>query len=248
MFVSPLAEDYCIGVMKVSKQGGMQELEAARLNMFKVHNLFRSKSICFTDDKKQYVNTPFKLVLDLRKCKLTSLLQSQIAMPMAAQPPGSIIDIVGIQLQSGGVHRFDITALCSMSAVRYSQTKAGLRCISDVTLIDGSTTADGKTAELTFALFVACKETGKLPVDMEGFLAVVNADEPISFFALNAKRPPGGANMEITTSIEFFWIAAKDTKAECLKTRSSELKSLKDEDKTKLTTAWEPSYSSSRDY
>ncbi len=245
MFVSPLAEDYCIGVMKETKQGGQKELEAAKLNMYKVHNLFRSKSICFTDDKKQYVSTPFKLVLDLRKCKLTSLLQSQIPMPMAAQPPGSIIDIVGLQLQSGGVHRFDITALCSVSAVRYSQTRAGLRCIVDVTLIDGSTTAVGKKAELSFALFVACKEVSKPPPDMEAFLSVVESDDPISFFALNAKRPSGGA-MEITTSSEFFWIAANGTKAECLKSRSSELKSLKDEDKTKLTTAWEPS--STRDY
>jgi hypothetical protein len=86
MFVSPQAEDYCIGVMKVNKQN-TQELEAARLNIYKVNNLFRSKSICSTDDKKQYVNTPFKLLLDLRKCRLNSLLQGAIAMPIAAHPP-----------------------------------------------------------------------------------------------------------------------------------------------------------------
>jgi hypothetical protein len=104
MFVSPNAEAYCLGVLKEGK-GGTPELQAAKLNLYKVNNLFRSRHISFTDDKKQYVNTPFKLVLDLRKFNLSSLLQSAIAMPSAAQPPGSIVDIVGLQLQCGGVHR-----------------------------------------------------------------------------------------------------------------------------------------------
>jgi hypothetical protein len=85
-----------------------------------------------------------------------------------------------------------------------------------VTLIDGSTTADGKTAELTFAIFIPCKEAGKLPQGMETFMAVVDANEPISFFAMNAKRVPRAATMEITTSNEFFWIASKGSKADCL--------------------------------
>ena len=63
MFVSPNAEAYCLGVLQEGK-GGTPELQAAKLNMYKVNNLFRSRHISFTDDKKQYVNTPFKLVLD----------------------------------------------------------------------------------------------------------------------------------------------------------------------------------------
>ena len=54
--------------------------------------------------------------------------------------------------------------------------------------------------------------------------------------------------MEITTSNEFFWIASKGSKADCLKSRSAELKSLTDDHKTKLTKSWEPNIASNRDF
>ena len=74
---------YCTGLMKMVKKN-VSGLIAARDNKFKVGSIFRASNVVFVEEKAQYVNTPCKLVLDLRNTTFAVVLTAPC--PLASQP------------------------------------------------------------------------------------------------------------------------------------------------------------------
>ena len=229
---------YCTGTMKMIKKN-VTELTNARDKKFTVGSLFRASNVGFVDEKTQYIHTPFKLVIDLRNTVFAVLLSVPFPVASYASPPSDMADIVSIKTE--GVHRFDITGLCTMGEVRYAETARGIRAIVDIEVVDGSNTDNGKKATIGFPMFVPCSTQGAIPEDMSKFKNLVDNQKPISFFCLSAVRSMG-KKLEVKTPDEFYWECAVGAKAERLQSLATELTSLSAEEKEKLTPedAWTP--------
>ena len=209
MFVTHDEEQYCLGYLRAIKND-VDELKKAR-SKWVVGSIWKSKRISFLEEKANYVCTPFKLVLDLRKSELTKILQGAEDLPKQAAPGSQISEILQIR-SSGGIHRFDAMGMVQTGNVRYSDTKDGFRAIMDVTLMDGSELENGKKAEITFAVFAPANKSGEQPELMK---QLKDAEGKIlSFFALNASNPDGGIN--VSSSKEYFWQESTSTKAKNL--------------------------------
>ena len=229
---------YCTGIMKINKKN-VAELMNARDKKFTVGSLFRASKVGFLDEKIQYIHTPFKLVIDLRNTVLAVLISVPFPVASYASPPSDVADIVSIK--TDGVHRFDITGLCTIGEVRYAETARGIRAIVDVEVVDGSNTDNGKKATIGFPMFVPCSTQGAMPEDMIKFKNLVDNQKPISFFCLSAVRSIG-KKLEVKTPDEFYWECAVGAKAERLQPLATELTSLSAEEKEKLTPedTWTP--------
>ena len=229
---------YCTAIMKLIKKN-VAELTDARDKRFTVGSLFRASRVAFVDEKIQYIHTPFKLVIDLRNTTFAALLSVPFPVATGASPPSDVADIVSIKTE--GVHRFDITGLCTMGEVRYAETARGIRAIVDIEVLDGSITDNGKKATFGFPMFVPCSTQGAMPEDLIKFKNLVDNQKPISFFCLSAVRSVG-KKLEVKTPDEFYWEGAVGAKAERLQPLASQLTSLSAEEKEKLTPedAWTP--------
>ena len=234
VFVTMDEGEYIMGLVKVNRDKA-SELEPFK-RKFSQGAVFRSESISFlTDEKAQYVSAPYKMVLDLRKSKLTFLIQGVSGMPVKASPPASIADLLEIK-PSGKVHRFDVMGVAEMSAVRFHNVKGVRTSIVDVTLIDGTKGKTGKTADMSFPVFLpagpedSCTEPMQQLLDAHG--------KVLSFFSLNATME--SYQIVFGTSAESYWELAEGSKAARLNGMSGELQSLPEADRETLNPTFTP--------
>ena len=146
--------------------------------------MFRSESIAFLiDEKAPYVSDPYKVVLDLRKSRLTVLIGRLPDMPVKACPPGSIADLLEIK-PSGKVHRFDVMGVAEMNDVRYHNVRGVRTVVVDVTVIDGAEGRSGKTPDMSFPVFVPAGPGDSCTEPMQQLLKAHG--KVLSFLAINA--------------------------------------------------------------
>ena len=229
--------EYIMGLIKVNRDKA-SELEPFKTK-FSQGAVFRSEFISFlTDEKAPYVSAPYKMVLDLRKSRLTFLIQGVSGMPVKACPPASIADLLEIK-PSGKVHRFDVMGVAEMSAVRFHHVKGVRTAIVDVTLIDGTKGKSGKTTEMSFAVFVpagpddSCTEPMQQLLDAHG--------KVLSFFSLNATME--SSQIVFGTCAESHWELAEGSKATRLQSISAQLQSLPNADRETLNATFTPNQS-----
>jgi hypothetical protein len=224
-------EMYSLGLVKMFK-GDRGELDRFS-NKFKEGSMWKLQSIVFEREKSQYVHTPIKKVIDLRKTKITPVLQATVSMPAFPSPPATLAEMTyGV----ASAQRFDISGIVTkVSDTRCHTTSRGARAIVDVTIRDGSTDADGKQTEATVPLYFIPTTNGE-----DEFRKAVSADKAISFFALTTEYDASISKCKVTTSNEFFWTVANGRKAEALNNKAVELKSLPFENVNVLTPTWTP--------
>ena len=235
VFTIPYEGQYLLGLVKV-KRDKATELEPFKVKFAK-HAVFRSEAITFlADEKAQYISAPFKMVLDLRKCKLSFLIQGFPDMPHMANPPSAINQLVEIK-PTGTVHRFDVMGVAEVSEARYHPVKGIRTAIVDVKLIDGTKGKSGKTADMSFAVFVSAGTGDACPQAMQQLLDAHGA--VLSFFAMNATMDSG--KLVFKTSPEFYWEVTEGAKASQLQSISGELQSLPEADRETLNQTFTPS-------
>ena len=234
-FVSMNEKEYCVGIMR-PKNKNVEELRKARDETFKESKIFIATKVAFIDEKPQYIHAPFKTALDLRNTRFTPVLAGTVVLPDAPSPGSTVTEILSIQETKG--HRFDITGLCHLSAVRYHDTQKGYRAIIDVTLLDDSKLHNEKTGELEFTIFVPCTPGSDCPPGLTSLITLVEANNPVSFFSLTLSVQQG--ERDINTYNGFYWKAAQGEKADRLKAMAGELLNLSAEKKEKLTIDFTP--------
>jgi hypothetical protein len=234
VFVTMDEGEYVMGLVKVNRDKA-SELEPFRTR-FSQGAVFRSESISFlTDEKAPYVSARCKLILDLRKAKMTFLIQGFPGMPTKACPHSCIADLLEIK-PSGKVHRFDVMGVAEMGEVRVHPVKGVRTAIVDVTLIDGSKTKSGKTSDMSFPVFIPGDAASE---PMQQLLSA--RGRVVSFFALNATME--SSKIAFKTSTEYYWELAEGSKAERLQGMSGELQSLPEADRETLNQTFTPNQS-----
>ena len=76
MLQSKMPEQCCLGVAKLQKTDKSELKEMAE--RWQTGTTWRFKAITLLNDKPAYINTPCRIVIDLRKSKAQALLQSVI--------------------------------------------------------------------------------------------------------------------------------------------------------------------------
>ena len=236
VLVSPNASVYCSGVLKMRKGNG-QEIDAAKAQ-FQKGSVWKLTNVRLaSDEKKEYMHAPFKVVVDLRNSTFTPVLQSLLTMPSAPDPPSSVTDV----LEFSKTQRFDLTALISkISDARHVTTKQGLRQVVDVTVLDGTKGTSGNVAEIDFCMWFS-QDTAK---SLEDLRELATGQRPVTFFALAGAVGKSG-KVEVSTSVDFDWVLAQGGKADSLVSQAVELQSLPN--KETLTEVWQPDHTA-KDY
>jgi hypothetical protein len=246
ILMSSVETSYGMGTIKMMK-GNKSEMKDL-VKKFKADSIWKLENVVFLDEKSNYVSTPFKKVIDLRGTKTTEVLQSLVKMPPMLWPPSTITDILDLQ----HTQRFDIAGIVvGISTTRHTITSLGKRAIVDVQLVDGTKQADGKTAQMDFAIFFAeAQEANTDPPALVEFRSLVNSELPkaIAFLALTGAIGCTGDKhkVEISTSNDFKWIPAHGTQADNLAQEATALQSLPMAEKSIISKTWEPT--TAKDY
>ena len=232
---------YAVGVMRAAK-GDKQELEKALKDKWVKGAVYRLSKVGFHNEQPQYIHTPFKLVLDLRRTKETRIIGPTLAPAEKAVPPSTVASILNIKLRKNASHQFDVMGLCAINGIRHNDTKLGPRAIVDISVFDGSKAPSGKTATLDFTLFFPVSVKDAKSDECDKLSAAVGASEPISFFALSV-YDAGESKIGVRPSREFHWEIAlpASSKAAGL-SADKQLQKLDQSDKEQLTAkdSWEP--------
>ena len=91
---SKIAEQYCLGVARLQKKDKSELKQIA--SHWKSGTTWRFKAISAHNDKPAYINTPCRLVIDLRKSKTQALLQST-SFPQVPVPTVTIADVLQLK-------------------------------------------------------------------------------------------------------------------------------------------------------
>lgn len=218
---------YCLGVARMVK-GNESELQSVSMQ-FKEGMIYRFSGVSFVDsEKKQYIAAPVKHVLDLRKTKREALLTG---VPHSKPQPGSTVAEM-LCLRSSA--RVDLVGLLkSQSAVKFVDTKFGLRAIAEFCVMDGSK-LEGLTAEANFSLFLPATVSGEVPSALVNLQKAVDSQKPLALMGLYAKVDKG-EKPEVSTSVDFHWFAAEGPKAMALEQAAQELLALQEDSKANVT-------------
>ena len=154
LLVSPDAALYCHGVAELMSptENAKKDFQAIQ-QKFETGKVFEMTKVSF-DDKhdKTWNSASVKIVVALSKTTMTAVVQNMLVMPSWPAPDQDLSSLLEVpQRQSCDVTVF----VKAIENERRCPTKSGDRNIVDVTIIDGSKTSDGKTAQTTFPLFSA---------------------------------------------------------------------------------------------
>ena len=133
---------YCQGVIKAifrssSRGGGVDpavELKQMQ-DKFKDGTVWRMTKVALANEKSEYIGSPLKMCIDLRKTKCAGILQGSVEMAPAPAPEDELERILALER----TQRVDLTALIAdISPTRRETTSYGQKDIVDVTFVDGS--------------------------------------------------------------------------------------------------------------
>ena len=133
---------YCQGVIRAlprsTSRGGVVDPAAefkALEAKFKDGTVWSMTKVALANEKSEYIGSPVKLCIDLRKTKCTGILPGTVEMAPAPAPEDELERILALERSQ----RVDLTALIAeVSPARRETTAYGQKDIVDVMFVDGS--------------------------------------------------------------------------------------------------------------
>ena len=187
---SKIPNQYCLGVVKMKGKDKNELKQFAE--RWQTGTTWRFKAIKLFNDKPAYINTPCRIVLDLRKSQAQALLQST-SFPLAPVPTVTIADV----LQLEQMQRFDLMAIpAKILEARASGT--GMQ-IADVRLVDGSKQKNSTSTEyasLPLTWFF------KKATELTSFKSCIGK-KPLLFMCLTGNSKDG--QVQVTTIKNHSW-------------------------------------------
>ena len=187
---SKVPDQYCLGVAKLQGKDTRELKKIA--DRWLTGTTWKFKAIRLLTEKPAYINTPCRIVIDLRKSQAQALLQST-SFPQAPVPTVTIADV----LQLEQMQRFDLMAITAkIIEVRTSGT--GMQ-IADVRLVDGSKQTGSTTTEyasLPLTLFF------KDATELTSFKSCIGT-KPLLFMCLVCNSKDG--KVQVTTIKNQSW-------------------------------------------
>ena len=167
---------YCLGVAKMRNRD-RSELNTLMENTWKENAVFKLTDIVLHKEKPAFIHTNYRLVIDLRSTKKTSVLQSP-RFPLVPEPANTIAHI----LQLKETQRFDLMVLIR-GIIQERTSQQGLK-IMDVRLIDGSRINE-EYASLPITLFF------KNPSEAEDIKKYFAEQTPVNLMCLQGTYKDG---------------------------------------------------------
>ena len=206
---------YCPGLIKAvyrrTTDGGsadpVDELKT-QMQKFSDGTIWRMTKVTLAAEKGEYIGSPLKKCIDVRKTTCAPILQGIVQMPPAPAPEESLESILALPNRQ----RVDLTALIAdMSPVRRETTCNGVKDITDITLVDGSK-ADGVDEQVKAKLSVFFHTSGKEAALLKSMQDACATNAPVALYGLTC-TPLGGGICEFKSSQSFFWEIASGTYA-----------------------------------
>lgn len=213
--VSAVGEKYITG-QAVETPQRMPQLAAK----WKVGEVVRISKVAKVEERKEYIGSPLKVVIDLKKTSVKYSQPGADDMPRMAQPPDQLCDILNLSSRQ----YVDVTVLVlSVSAGRSVTLQSGeKKTVQTIKFTDGSKGPDGLVAEAEVEMWFAEGEAAA----QEGLKAVLEKRQPISLFNLSCAPDSEVGRVTMKCSPKFWWASAHGDKAEALKRDAASLTSL----------------------
>ena len=231
--------NYCQGVVRTlpPRAGGEDpgsELKKV-LQKFTSGSVWRMTKVALAKEKKEYMGSPCKVCIDIRKTRTDPVLRGAVKMPPAPAPEEDLKTIVSLPSSQ----RVDITALVqNMSDVRNEVTAYGRKQIVDITIVDGSKDRLGEgQVGVTFTMFIDTGATGT--ASLQSMRNAATSKTPLSIYGLTC-IPRAEGKCEFKCSQGFFWEPAQGTYAKLLRLQS-QADELLGAASTSITAEWVPS-------
>ena len=212
--LSRAPDQYCLGVAKL-RQGDKKELQIL-LQRFAKGTVWKFGKVKLIDDKTCFVNTPCRVVIDLRRSQTTALLQST-GFPKAPSPQTTIADILQLKERQ----RFDLIAI---PAKILGERRSGAgQDIADVRLIDGSkdprkSTTEPVNATLPLTMFF------KTGASFASFKDCVALRTPLLFTCLCGNVESINGSVSVATSPRLSrWAIAVGSRCDTMAAMAEEL-------------------------
>ena len=232
---------YCHGVIKQSfrsswRGGGVDpavELKQMQ-DKFKDGTVWRMTKVGLVNEKSEYMGSPVKVCIDLRKTKCVGILQGSVEMAPAPAPEDELEKILALQ----HTQRVDLTALIAeVSPTRRETTSYGQKDIVDVTFLDGSKQAgQQEQVKANVALFFDTSANGA--AKLQSLRDVHASNKVVALYGLTC-IPRGQGRCEFKAGQSFFWEKASGTYA-----KLAHLQAVAEETvaapASLITTEWQP--------
>lgn len=185
-------------------RGDMRPLEDAK-QKFAENACFRMSKVEFQAGVQQeYLHTPLKFSVDLKKTKFDPLVNHGHGQVIQPEPAMTLSEVKELQQNQ----RFDVTAL--VSNISKPRNPTSNRMVQDVHIIDQSA-GDAKVQELKWSFWSDSVPTARDRATINILREAQKAQQPLSFFALNGKKSPKGYSIE--NSKDFFVVEAVGARA-----------------------------------
>ena len=188
ILLSSDASQYCLGVVKQTKKGGPQEIDALKAR-FSEKTVWKFSKVKLVQEKQSYVHTSCRIVIDLRKTTSQALLQSP-EYPRGPIPPTTVAQVTELR----SMQRFD---LIGVVAEITSERHSSVGPVMEIRVLDGSKTENGTIAAIMFPLFFRTSS------DADNFKGNVG-NTPVLFCGLQGKPEAGNVNVATVKDV-FFW-------------------------------------------
>ena len=206
---------YCQGVIKAlprswSRSGGVDpavDLKGMQ-DKFKDGTVWRLTKVALADEKSEYIGSPLKKCIDLRKTKSAGVLQGSVEMAPAPAPEDELESILALER----TQRVDLTALIAdMSPPRRETTAHGRKDIVDVTLVDGSKQA-GQNEQVKAQTTIFFETAANGSASLQSMRDAHASSTVVALYGLTC-IPRGAGLCEFKTGQSFFWEVASGTYA-----------------------------------
>ena len=186
---------------------------------WKVGEVVRISKVAKVDERKEYIGSPLKIVVDLKKTAVKFSQPGADDMPRMAQPPDRLCDILHLSSRQ----YVDVTVLVlSVSPSRQATVGGEKKAIQTIKFTDGSKLDDGLVAEAEVEMWFAESDAAA----QQALKTVLEQKKPIALFNLSCAPDSAEGRVIIKCSPKFWWATAHGDKAEELKREATSLMSL----------------------
>ena len=202
---------YCQGVIKAPIRGGGADPAAELQQMqqkFQDGTVWSMTKVTLADEKSEYIGSPLKKCIDMRKTKCIGILQGAMVMPPAPAAEEELQSIMALDR----TQRVDLTALIvDFSSVRSQNTAHGSKNIVDVTFVDGSK-ENGKEEQVKAQVPIFFDTSAQGAASLKSMQDAHASNTVVSLYGLTC-IPQGEGVCQFKTGQSFYWEVAVGTYA-----------------------------------
>ena len=235
---------YCQGVIRAlprsTSRGGVVDPAAefkALDAKFKDGTVWSMTKVALANEKSEYIGSPVKLCIDLRKTKCTGILPGTVDMAPAPAPEDELERILALER----TQRVDLTALIAeVSPVRRETTAYGQKDIVDVTFVDGSKQA-GQQEQVKAHVALFFETSATAAAKLQSLRDVHASNTVVALYGLTC-TPRGGGRCEFKAGQSFFWEEASGTYLKLARLQAGAKETVA-APASLITTEWQPTMS-----